>query len=59
MNQLKYRLTTDIKSELSSLKKTLRQQAQEDPKQGQGYAMPVMTWDKLKSQCKPLHFTRK
>jgi hypothetical protein len=54
MNQLKYRIHTDVQTQLVQLRKQLHQEMKENPKHGYGYADAPMNWDKLKSQTQPI-----
>jgi len=54
MNQLKYRIHTDVQTQLMQLRKQLHQEMKENPKHGYGYADAPLNWDKLKSQTQPI-----
>lgn len=59
MNQLKYRIHTDVQTQLTQLRKQLHQEMKENPKHGYGYSDAPKSWDAFKSQCKPIEFVRK
>lgn len=54
MNQLKYRIHTDVQKQMAQLQKKLTQEMKENPKHGYGYADAPMNWEKLKSQTQPI-----